>query len=564
MKPQGRLEVVGGFASITGRRPDNQDFGALYLGDPGERARMGIVAALADGVGGARGGRVAAESVVRGFIDGYYSQSQTIGIPLAGARVLAALNRWVHQMGRSDERLAGCATTFTGIVIRGRQAHVLHVGDSRAWHFRGGRLLPLTEDHTRAHPDQRHVLTRAIGIEPSVRVDQHLQDLEVHDRLVLTTDGLHGVLSARRLAALLSGHGSAQSDAEALAEAARAAGSQDNITVLVIDVTALPSADYDSVASVLQHLPIGAVPKVGDEIDGFVLASLISDGRYTRLFAARDRASGEIIVLKFPKPILLSERGARMSFIREALIGARVDSPFVASAIPIAPARQSRLYLAMPFYAGETLEARLNRSPLSIRAGTEIGARIAKGLAALHRQAIIHRDIKPDNVILLDGGGLKVIDLGVAFLPKLDDFTDGEVPGTASYMAPELFRGGASSEACDQFALGVTLYRMFTGRYPYGEIEPFSHPRFGTAPPPSRYRSDMPSWLESLILRAVSPDPAARFGDMLELIAALDGGVSHAIGQRRSIPLIERNPVIFWQAVAAVLAIALITALAMR
>ena len=177
MKPQGRLEIVGGFASITGRRADNQDFGALYFGDPGEQARMGIVAAVADGVGGARGGRVAAESVVRGFIDGYYSQPQTIGIPLAGARVLAALNRWVHQMGRSDERIAGCATTFTGIVCRGRQAHVLHVGDTRAWHFRGGRLWPLTEDHTRTHPDQRHVLTRAVGIEPSVRLDRRVQDL---------------------------------------------------------------------------------------------------------------------------------------------------------------------------------------------------------------------------------------------------------------------------------------------------------------------------------------------------------------------------------------------------
>jgi serine/threonine protein phosphatase PrpC len=564
MKPEGRLEIIGGFASIAGRQPDNQDFGALYLADPGERARMGIVAALADGVGGARGGRVAAETVVRGFIDGYYSQSQTIGIAAAGARVLAALNRWVHQIGRSDEQLTGCATTFTGLVILGRQAHVLHVGDSRAWHFRRGRLSPLTEDHTRAHPDQRHVLTRAIGIEPSVRLDQLVQDLEAHDRLVLTTDGVHGVLSARSIAAVLSGHGSAQSDAEALVEAAHAAGSQDNITVLVIDVTALPSADYDSVATALQHLPIDPAPQVGDEIDGFVLQALISDGRYTRLISARDRANGETIVLKFPKPILLSERGARMSFIREALIGARVDSPFVASAISIAPERQSRLYVAMPLYVGETLEVRLNRSPLSIRAGTEIGARIAKGIAALHRQAIIHRDIKPDNVILLKSGGLKVIDLGVAFLPKVDDFTDNEVPGTASYMAPELFQGAPSSEATDQFALGVTLYRMFTGRYPYGEIEPFTRPKFSTPPPPSRYRPDMPSWLEALILRAIAHDPAARFGDMVELLAALEGGANRAIRKPGSVPLIERNPVMFWKWVAAVLAIALIAALAMR
>ena len=564
MKPEGRLEIACGFASTAGRRPDNQDFGALWLGTATERAQMGIAAAVADGVGGAEGGRVAAETVVRGFIEGYYCQPQTIGIAAASARVLSALNRWVHQMGRTDERLAGCATTFTAVVLRGRQACVLHVGDSRAWHYRGGRLTPLTEDHVRAHPDERHVLTRAVGVEPTVRLDQRTQDLEVHDRLLLATDGLHGVLSAKSIATLLGARGSAQLDAEALVDAALGAGSQDNITALVIDIIALPAADYDSVASALQHLPIRPVPKVGDTIDGFVLKSVISDGRYTRLFAARDTRTDQDVALKFPKPLLLSERGARLSFTREALIGVRVDSPFVAAAIAVPTERQSQLYMAMPHYSGETLEARLKRARLPIRAGIEIGVRIARGISALHRQNIIHRDVKPDNVMLLADGGLKVIDLGVARLPKVEDFGDSEAPGTHSYMAPELFRGAAASEASDQYALGVTLYRMFTGRYPYGEIEPFSRPRFGIAVPPSRHRPDMPSWLDALILRAVSPDPDARFGDMVELIAALEGGAARAVRRDDPLPLIERNPARFWQAVAVLLAIALIMALVTR
>jgi len=564
MKPEGRLDIACGFASAAGRRPDNQDFGALWLGTATERARMGIVAAVADGVGGAKGGRVAAETVVRGFIEGYYCQPQTIGISAASDRVLAALNRWVHQMGRTDEKLAGCATTFTAVVLRGQQARVLHVGDSRAWHYRGGLLAPLTEDHVCTHPDERHVLTRAVGIEPTVRLDQRTQDLEVHDRLLLATDGLHGVLSTKSIAALLGAHGSAQFDAEALVDAAHAAGSRDNITALVIDIVALPAADYDSVASTLQHLPILPVPELGETIDGFTLMSMISDGHYTRLFTARDTRTGQDVALKFPKPVLLSERGARLSFTREALIGARVDSPFVAAAIAVPAERQSRLYMAMPYYLGETLEVRLTRSHLSIRPGIEIGARIARGISALHRQGIIHRDIKPDNVMLLSDGGLKVIDLGVARLPKVEDFGDSEAPGTHSYMAPELFKGAAASQASDQYALGVTLYRMFTGRYPYGEIEPFSYPRFGVAVPPSRYRPDMPSWLDALILRAVSPDPDARFGDMIELIAALEGGAGRAIRRADPLPLIERNPARFWQAVATLLAIALIIALVTR
>jgi serine/threonine protein kinase len=189
---------------------------------------------------------------------------------------------------------------------------------------------------------------------------------------------------------------------------------------------------------------------------------------------------------------------------------------------------------------------------------------LARGIAALHRRGIIHRDIKPDNVLLTNDGGLKLIDLGVARLPKVDEFVGDEAPGTPSYMAPEMFDGAGASEASDQYALGVSLYRMFTGTYPYGEIEPFSHPRFGRPALPSRHRPDMPGWLEALILRAISVDPQARFGDVQEMIGALESGGSHAIRPRRKRALIERDPVRFWQGVAALLAVALVLALFAR
>jgi serine/threonine protein kinase len=217
----------------------------------------------------------------------------------------------------------------------------------------------------------------------------------------------------------------------------------------------------------------------------------------------------------------------------------------------------------MPFYEGETLEARLARRPaVSFTEGMSIAQRLARAIATLHRAGIIHRDIKPDNVLLEQGGGLRLIDLGVVRLPMLEDFPSGDIPGTPSYMAPELFDGQPGDEASDQYALGVTLYRMFSGRYPYGEVEPFSRPRFGQAAPLARHRPDLPAWLGHVLSRALQVDPGKRYGDVLEFALELESGLDHGVPiELRRLSLYERNPLRFWQVIAAVLAILLLVSL---
>src|SRR3546814_6204737 len=141
MRPSGGLRIASGWSSERGRRPANEDYAGIYLPGAGELARHGAVAAVADGVGGAKGGRVAAELTVRTFIDGYYAQPDTIGVPAAGARAMNGVNQWLRAQGKADAALQGMATTFTAAILRGRRAHVLHVGDSRAYHYSNGRLV---------------------------------------------------------------------------------------------------------------------------------------------------------------------------------------------------------------------------------------------------------------------------------------------------------------------------------------------------------------------------------------------------------------------------------------
>jgi serine/threonine protein phosphatase PrpC len=562
LKPEGRLLVAAGVASETGKRSDNQDFAGVYSATESERASHGMIAALADGVSGGKGGREAAELAVRALIEGLYAQPDTIGVPAAVARVMVPFNRWLTAMGRSESMLHA-ATTFTAFVLKGRRAHVLHVGDTRAWHFRDGRLSCLTEDHSRSHPDQRHILYRAIGIEERLRLDHVEQPIEVHDRLLLTCDGIHGTLSTRQIEKILAGRGSAEADAAMLVEMALDQGSQDNCSAIVLDIVALPALDHDAVVGDMARLPILPPPEIGDSVDGFALDAMLSDGRYTRLFRATDTMSGQCVAIKFPKPALLSESGARLAFSREMLVGARVSSPFVGAAIAVSPERQTRLYGVQPFYDGQTLEARLKR-PVALEEGIAIATKLTRGIAALHRLDIIHRDIKPDNVMLTSDGGLKLIDLGVARLPRVDEFAESEIPGTPTYLAPEMFGGNAGDEATDQYALGVTLWRLFTGRFPHGETEAFARPKFGPVDPPSRYRPELPAWLDAVLIRSIATDPDERFGDMIELLRALEGGAAVARVRLRTAPLIESNPARFWQLVSALLAIGLLISLGWR
>src|SRR3954451_24683925 len=130
----------------------------------------------------------------------------------------------------------------------------------------------------------------------------------------------------------------------------------------------------------------------------------------------------------------------------------------------------------MPFYGGETLERRILRGPpFALLPGLEIATGLCKAVAALHRAGVVHRDIKPDNVILQPGGGVRLIDLGVARLPQVEEFDAADIPGTPSFMAPELLAGTSQGdERSDLYALGVTLFRLFGGGYAYGEVEAFS------------------------------------------------------------------------------------------
>jgi hypothetical protein len=459
----------------------------------------------------------------------------------------------------------GC--TFTALVLRGRIAHVLHVGDTRAYRLSRDRLTCLTVDHVRQSGSGRsHILNRALGVEPEVRLDYAAQPVALHDRFLLCSDGVHGFLSDQAIADILRDRSAPEDTAGALVAAALQSGGTDNCTALVLDVVGLPAAGSGDISAAILQLPILPVPVTGETIDGFVLKAVISDGRYTRLFAAEDEVEGGNVALKFPKPQIASQEAYRAAFVREAWVGARVHNPGIGRVIELPPGRQTRLYTVMPLYQGELLEQRLSRSPaLGLEEGRTIGVGLARAIAALHRAGIVHRDIKPDNVILEGGGSLKLIDLGVVRVPGLEEFPPENIPGTAAYMAPEMSAGEPGNETTDIYALGVTLFRAFTGQYPYANQDATSPPRRARPMDFSTLRPDLPAWLQAALARAIAPDPAQRYGDMIEFALALEAGPARAPDTApRPLTLYERAPLRVWQGIAALLALGLLASLLLR
>jgi serine/threonine protein phosphatase PrpC len=553
-----------GFSSETGPRERNEDFAGAVFGWELPVPRHDLVAAIADGIGGAKGGRVAAETTVRGFLDGFCELPETMEVRRAAAKVVNSLNSWIHSLGRQDPTLAGMGCTFTALILRGRIAHVLHVGDTRAYRLRGDRLTCLTTDHAReTGPGRSGVLYRALGVETEARMDYASQPLARHDRFLLCSDGVHGFLPAETMADILRERSASDDTAHALVTAALQSGSTDNCTAMVLDVVALPTVGSADVSAAVMQLPLIPVPIGGETVDGFLLKVLLSDGRYTCLYLAVDEVEGGEVVLKFPKPQLAAVATYRAAFAREAWVGARVNSPWIGRIIELPPERQTCLYTVMPYYQGELLETRLARRPaLSLEDGRNIAIKLARAVAALHRADIIHRDIKPDNVILEGEGSLKLIDLGAVRVPGLEDSAPENIPGTRAFMAPEMFDGEAGNEATDMYSLGVTLFRAFTGEYPFGNADALSPSRRYRPKPLSALRPDLPAWLDAALARAVAIDPAERFHDMIEFAVEMEAGPARApAALPRPRTFYERAPVRFWQGVAALLALALLLSL---
>lgn len=258
-----------------------------------------------------------------------------------------------------------------------------------------------------------------------------------------------------------------------------------------------------------------ATPFTSDKPPGTVVGRYTIEARLGRggqgvVYLARDMDVNRRVALKFLPPALVDDACAHQRFIREAQTASAVKHPNVCANYGVETTDDGEPFMVMAYCKGVTLRQALNDAVLSIADAIDIAAQIAAGLSAAHEQGVVHRDVKPGNVMLTDEG-VKILDFGLArFLDSSQITAAGSLLGTASYMSPEQVRCERLDPQSDVWSLGIILYEMLTGAPPFTGSHPEAICYAITHEPIPPSTMGVPWALRTLVLRTLSKNPARR------------------------------------------------------
>jgi serine/threonine protein phosphatase PrpC len=567
------LQVSLGQHSECGRKETNQDFHGAWIPPEPLLGAKGIALALADGISSSSVSREASEAAVRGFLESYYDTSQALSVKKSALQVLQSVNSWLHSQTRQspfryEDKDRGYVCTLSALVLKSTTAHVFHVGDTRVYRLRDGTLEQLTEDHRLVVSAEKSYLSRALGVESRLDLDYQAQHLEPGDVFVSCTDGVYEHVSPRFIINTVADHAAdLDTAARLLCAEALERGSADNLTVQIVRVDELPAAEAREVQQLVAELPFPPELAPRAEIDGYRILRQLHRSARSQLWLAQDDQSPEPVVLKTLSTELRADPAQVDRFLMEDWITQRVDSAHVVRRRD-SGRRKSYLYNVTEYIEGQTLAQWMVDNPRpDLETVRQIAEQIARGLTALHRQEMLHQDLRPANVMIDRSGTVKLIDLGSARVAGVAE-SRGEDPqllGTVQYMAPEYFLGEVGTPRSDLFSLGVIVYQMLSGRLPYGAEVPKSRSRAAQRrlvyQPVFEEQRNIPRWIDEVLRKATHVDPLRRHAEPAEFAHGLRHPEAAWLDRRRQ-PLLERNPVAFWKVVSLALFLALLVALA--
>ncbi len=567
-KSTGLSVLVGGF-TCAGIKPENQDAFGAYTPETSAGQIKGAIACIADGVSCSDQAALASRTSVNTFVSDYLSTPESWSVSDSVSKVLSSLNSWLYSRGQtSSVRENGLVTTFSTVVFKSNTAYGFHVGDSRIYRWRKQQLEQLTRDH-QIGSGEREVLTRALGMDTHLEVDFFKDPLETGDLYLLSTDGVHHWVNLQEFLARdewqfvlrKPARSGLERLAKAMVDEALAAGSQDNLTCLLVFVKTLPELDLEEVQQRLTEKVFPPAMEPGNRIDSFEVERILHMGTRSTVYRVRELGTARRFAMKVPGEKFAEDLNYLESFQRECWIAQRVSHPSLLKA-HVAAQESHFLYQLYEYVDGPTLRQWMHDHPSpSLDQVRKIIEPLIAALRALQRRGMVHRDLKPENIILPPNAPPVIIDYGtvqVAGLKELVCKDDEDIPeGSADYIAPEYILENSASSTSDLFSLAVITYEMLVGKLPfqfsnmaYRLPKSFDEWRYQSI---THERKDLPLWLDLAMQKALEPRPSKRHQAFSEFQRDLRQANPDLLANAAKRPLMERNPIVFWQSLSALL-----------
>ncbi|MFT6154582.1 MAG: serine/threonine protein phosphatase PrpC, partial [Bermanella sp.] len=520
------LGVSIGSASNKGVKPINQDFmGSLIPEEPLLSAK-GIVLAMADGISSSQVSQIASQTAISSFLDDYYCTSESWSVKSSVQKVVRSINSWLFAQTRNSpyryEKDKGYICTFSALVLKSNTAHLFHSGDTRIYRLLGGQLEQLTEDHRRVVSADVSYLSRALGINQTLEIDYQSQSIEKGDIFIICTDGVYEFIDGQKMAQEIENAESLNLAANEIIKQAMSQGSDDNLSIQIVQVDNVPNYQLDEVQQ-LTRLPVPPSLTARMHFDGYEIIREIYISSRSHVFLARDLDSLQTVVIKTPSVELRNDVLYLERFMMEEWIAKRVNNPHVAKAIE--PNRKRNyLYLVTEYIEGISLHQWIIDNPKpSLEEVRVVIEQVVKGLQAFHRQEMVHQDIRPQNIMIDQSNTVKIIDFGSTYIAGVTGSKTEEVMrGTLLYSAPEYFLGQQGSPQSDIYALAVMTYEMLSGRFPYGvEVSKARSAKEQQRLVYSRLvddESELPSWIDYALQKALQINPLKRYSELSEFI----------------------------------------------
>jgi len=497
-----------------------------------------LVAVLCDGVGSARKGGAAARQSVKFFIDHFKTRPKNWDITQSLTLFTQHINRLLFKESMTQYEQIELLTTLCVAVVEGDTLYTMNLGDSRIYLLdKEQNLKQLSEDHIMDEDNLSHVLTQACGLTDHVEPVITSITIEKGDMLILCSDGLTALMSDKEIKeALVKGFG------PKLIIQSAAKGHKDNERDdISMQIFRLEELDERHAIKNLDLL-IPQTLKIGDTFDGYELkSSMMEHGRIWKV-----EKEGKTFVMKFPLATAIDDPIALEEFVKEAWYAKQVSHKAFGNAW--VPEDRSARYYLMDLVEGINLAEYVKNRPLTIDSALALAKFLHKAEAHLLHLGLVHGDIKPENIIIYNKEGEVGVDFKmVDFGSVVEVFEVNSRAGTPSYLAPERFSGGAINETTEIFSIGVTLYWALTGKFPYGEIEPFQTPSFKQAKSALTFNKNIPEWLNSIIMRSISIDSHERYSHYSEFFYELKAPEKVKPYYPKDLTFIEREPLLFYK-----------------